>query len=191
MFNYVIEFDNPNDDEERPFSALMLLLEILGIDRNILIANSMGIHPRQTESIRKFCENFPTATFYQDPVEKSSFCLMLPESISNFSDIACFLHSLYEVEQGIYPLTDLGIKECPEQIMKKSASKLIREKLVNFSCVIDQSLCLHLSFDSTYYKFSEVSESLCKWEVIVNPDIHVLNQMSSIPHRAWITWKFS
>ena len=191
MFYYSIEFDDPNDDHERPFRAIMSLLESFGIGRNILIANSMGIHPRQTEIIHKVCENFPMASYYQDPVDKSSFCLLFPESISNFSDLACVLHSLYQVELCVYPLTDLGIKERPEQILKKSVSKLLRKKLVNFSCVIDQSLCLHLTFDSHCYTFSEVSELLCKWELIINPNIHVLNQMPVIPHRAWVTWEFS
>lgn len=191
MFYYSIELDDPNDDDERPFRAIISLLETFGIERNILIANSMGVHPRQTEIIHKFSENFPMASFYQDPVKESNFCLLFPESISNFSDLACVLHSLYEVELCVYPLTDLGIKEHPKQILKKSESKLLREKLIYFSCVIDQDLCLHLIFYSKYYTFSEVSELLCKWESVINPNIHVLNQMPAIPHRAWVTWEFS
>ena len=191
MFYYSIEFDDPNDDHERPFRAVMALLETFGIERNILIANSMGVHPRKREIIRKFCEDFPTAAFYQDPVKASSFCLLLPESVSNFSDLAFVLHSLYQVELCVYPLTDSGIKEHPEQILKKSESKLLREKRIYFSCVIDQSMCMHLTFDSGYYTFSEVSELLCKWESIMNPNRYVLNQMSVIPHRTWVTWEFS
>ena len=188
MFQYVIEFDDPYDDEKRPFSAMMSLLETLGIRTNILIVNSMGVHPRQIETIHKLCENFSMVSFYQDPADKSSFCLLFSESISDLSDV---LYSLHQVELCVYPLTDFGMKEGPEQILKKSASKILKEKLAHFSCILDQSLCLHLTFDSNYYTLTEVSELLRKWEFMIHPDVHVFNQMSSIPHRLWVTWNFS